>query len=42
MENFENAVPDIETAYTNVQKYTKNKGIERFNSLFYKIINEIQ
>ena len=42
MENFENAVPDIETAYTNVQKYTKSKGIERFNSLFYKIINEIQ
>ena len=42
MENFTLAVPDVDTAYENVQKYTKNKGLENFRIFFNRVYSEVK
>ena len=42
MENFTLAVPDIDTAYENVQNYTKSRGMESFRLFFNRVYSEIK
>ena len=42
MENFTLAVPDVDTAYKNVQKYTKNKGLDNFRIFFNRVYSELK
>ena len=42
MENFTLAVPDVDTAYKNVQNYTKRRGMESFRLFFNRVYSEIK
>lgn len=40
MENFNEAVPDVEYAYQNAKKFTMPLGFSEFNKMFYEVLND--